>query len=284
MAGNSTSSPGRSVASKVAAVLDAFLPTSRELSLNELADRTGLPLTTTYRLSCALVEWGGLERGEGGGYRVGQHLGLIGELVPRHPSLRDVASPFMHDLNEATHENVGLAILIKTHALDIDHVNDIHQAGGERDPKPGRQLPLHATAVGKILLAYAPEAFIQQVIAGGLRRYTRHTIVDPAALRRDLIDIRRAGLSFACGEMVVGRRSVAAPVFDTEGLVVAALSLLLQSAYGGSEVLGDRPETKAEERAHLRQLQELAPAIKTAAFGVTRALRSSPVTSPELPA
>lgn len=280
MAGNSTTSPGRSVASKVTALLDAFLPTSRELSLNELADRTGLPLTTAYRLSCALVEWGGLERGESGGYRVGRHLGLIGALVPRQASLCDIASPFMHDLNSATHENVGLAILIKTHALDIDHISSTTAL----DPNLGLDLPLHATAVGKILLAYAPDAFIQRVLAGGLKRYTCHTIVSPAVLRRELADIRAAGLSFACGELVIGRRSVAAPVFNTEGVVVAALSLVLQPPRSGSEPAGNQPESSAGGRAELRGLQGLAPAIKTAAFGVTRALRSSPVTYPKLPA
>ena len=280
MAGNSTSSPGRSVASKVAALLDAFLPTSSELSLDELAARTGLPRTTAYRLACALVEWGGLERGDGGGYRVGQHLGLIGALVPSHTSLRDVASPFMHDLNEATHENVGLAILIKTHALDIDQVNSALPDSGKVDDQPSDdqqdlRLPLHATAVGKLLLAYAPEAFIQQVIASGLKRYTCHTIVNPAVLRRDLVEIRATGLSFACGELVIGRKSVAAPVFDTQGMVVAAMSLVLRSPYVGPE---------PESRADLRGLEGLAPAIKTAAFGVTRALRSDTVTSRKLPA
>ena len=83
MAGGSTEWRGRSVISKVVALLDAFTPTAPELSLNELASLTGLPVSTTYRLASELVGWGGLERVEGGGYRIGLRLWEIGSLAPR---------------------------------------------------------------------------------------------------------------------------------------------------------------------------------------------------------
>ena len=153
MAGGSTEWRGRSVISKVVALLDTFTPASPELSLNELAALTGLPVSTTYRLASELVAWGGLERVEGGGYRIGLRLWEIGSLAPRGETLREVALPYMNDLYEATHENVHLAVLDGTEALYVEKLSG-RRAMPVRTRRGGR-LPLHATAVGKVLLAYA---------------------------------------------------------------------------------------------------------------------------------
>src|SRR5688500_7374307 len=110
VAGGSTQWRGRTVISKVVALLDAFSPAAPELSLGELARITGLPVSTTYRLVSELVEWGGLERAEPAGYRIGMRLWELGVLAPRGGDLREVAMPFMQDLYEATHENVHLAV------------------------------------------------------------------------------------------------------------------------------------------------------------------------------
>src|SRR3954447_18743888 len=120
MAGNSTNKPGRTVTSKVTALLDAFSSERPELTLNELSRITGVPLSTTYRLASELVEWGGLERADGAGYRIGIRMWELGSLAPRGESLRDVALPFMQDLYEATHENVHLAVRDGLEAVYID--------------------------------------------------------------------------------------------------------------------------------------------------------------------
>jgi DNA-binding IclR family transcriptional regulator len=255
MAGNSADQ-GRSVTSKVVSLLDAFLPSARELSLNELADRTGLPLSTTYRLATQLVEWGGLERGDGGGYRIGLRLWEIGSLAAGGSTLQAVVSPFMQDLYEATHENVQLAIRSGRQALYIDKI-----AGPRSAPIATRRagrLPLHATGVGKVLLAHAPPEFVEELIAVGLRRYTAHTIVNPAPLRRCLAEIRRTGIGFAREELTLGSVSVAAPVFDASGTAVAAISLVLPSS-----------------KAHLGRL---APAVRAVSLSASRDLRNRSIT------
>jgi DNA-binding IclR family transcriptional regulator len=117
----------------------------------------------------------------------------------------------------------------------------------------GGRLPLHATGVGKVLLAYAPEELVEEVIARGLERYTPYTIVAPGHLRRTLIEIRRTGVAFAREEMTVGRASVAAPLLDASGQAVAALSIVLRST--GTD------------------LQQLAPAVRTAALSASRRMR-----------
>jgi DNA-binding IclR family transcriptional regulator len=262
VAGNSADR-GRSVTSKVVSLLDAFLPSARELSLNELADRTGLPLSTTYRLATQLVEWGGLERGEAGGYRIGLRLWEIGALAAGGSTLQAVVSPFMQDLYEATHENVQLAVRSGRQALYIDKI-----AGPRSTPIATRRagrLPLHATGVGKVLLAYAPAEFVDELIEAGLRRYTAHTLVTPGPLHRSLAEIRRTGVGFAREELTLGSVSVAAPVFDASGAAVAAISLVLRSS-------------KAN-------LGRLAPAVRAVSLSASRDLRrrSITVTSISLP-
>ena len=164
-------------------------------------------MSTTYRLASELVAWGGLERVEGGGYRIGLRLWEIGSLAPRGETLREVALPYMNDLYEATHENVHLAVLDGTEALYVEKLSG-RRAMPVRTRRGGR-LPLHATAVGKVLLAYGPESLFLETVAAGLHRYTAHTIIAPGHLRRALTEIRRTGIAYAREELTVGTLSVA---------------------------------------------------------------------------
>jgi DNA-binding IclR family transcriptional regulator len=241
---------GRSVTSKVVALFDAFHLGDVELSLNELARRTGLPLSTTYRLAGELVAWGGLERAEGGGYRVGLRLLEIGARAPRTAGLNEIVVPFMQDLFVATRQNVHLAVLQDHEALYVERVTGL-QSVAVKSRRWGR-MPLHATGVGKVLLAYAPEQLVEEVIAAGLRRYTPYTIVAPGHLRRNLAEIRRSGIGIAHEEMTVGRVSVATPLFDAAGRAVAALSIVVPT---------------------IVDPQRLAPAVQTAALCASRQLR-----------
>ena len=262
MAGGSTEWRGRSVISKVVAVLDAFTPGSPELSLRELAERTGLPVSTTYRLVTELVDWGGLERVPGGGYRVGLRLWEVGALAPRGETLREVALPYMSDLYEATLENVHLAVLDGGEVLYVEKLSG-RRAMPVRTRRGGR-LPLHATAAGKVLLAHAPESLFRETLAAGLRRYTAHTIIAPGHLRRALTEIRRSGIGYAREELTVGSFSVASAVLDADGRAVAALSVTLRSA----------------GRTDLRRL---GPAVHTAAISISRGLQERARLVPDLP-
>ena len=251
MAGNSVDQ-GRSVTSKVVSLLEAFLPSARELSLNELAERTGLPLSTTYRLASQLVEWGGLERGPNGGYRIGLLVWEIGARAGGGSTLQAVVTPFMQDLYEATQENVQLAVLSGRQALYIEKIAGAN-ATPVRTRRAGR-LPLHATGVGKVLLAHAAPEFVEELISAGLEQYTANTLVSSGPLHRSLAEIRRTGVGFDREELTLGSVSVAAPVFDTTGSVVAAISLVTRSS-------------KANPG-------RLAPAVRAVSLSASRELRS----------
>jgi DNA-binding IclR family transcriptional regulator len=251
MAGTGGNGRGRSVISKVVALLEAFTVADPELSLNELALRAGLPLSTAYRLATELVEWGGLERAEGGGYRVGLRLWEIGSLASRSAGIREVALPFMQDLYETTHENVHLAVRDGHEALYVEKITGRRSVAIKT--RRGGRLPLHATGVGKVLLAFGPAELLDEVLAAGLRRYSPHTVVAPGHLRRSLADIRRTGVGFAHEEITPGAVSVAAPILASTGDAVAAISIVSHST-----------------GANLRRL---APAVRMASACISRGLR-----------
>jgi DNA-binding IclR family transcriptional regulator len=240
--------PTRSVTGRVAAILRAFGPYATELSLTELAHRSGLPVSTTARLAGELVELGVLEPGGHRGYRIGLRLWETGSLAVRGLTLRDVAVPFMQDLYEATHENVHLAVLEGEEVLYVEKITG--RLSVPVKSHEAQRLPLHATGVGKVLLAHAPAELRQKLLAQGLPRYTPHTIVMPGPLSRALAEIRRTGVSYSYEELTLGTVSVASPVRDAGGAVVAALSIVV--------------------RTGRVDLARLGPAVRTAALGISR--------------
>lgn len=246
---------GLSVTSKVLLILNSFTPTRPELSLTQICDATGLPAPTAYRLTQELVAGGALERLSGGAYRVGLRLWETGALAPRPRSLRDIARPFMQDLYEATRENVQLAVLTGEEVLYVEKI-----AGRRAVPVAshvGGRLPLHATGVGKALLASASPSFQERVLRQNLHAYTRHTILMPGKLRQELAKVRREGLATCYEEMTLGTVSIAAPIHDKSGTAAAALSLV--------------------EHSFSPKIRQLAPAVQTAARGISRELSASPI-------
>ena len=239
---------GPSVTSKVFAILGAFVPGEARLNLTQISRRTGIPIATAHRLASELVRCGGLEREHGGTYRVGVRLWEIGSLAPVRGGLRELALPFMEDLYEATHANVQLAALDGFDALFLEKISGRDSV--QILTRVGGRLPLHATGVGKVLLAHAPSDVIEAVIARGLEPLTPRTIVDPDEMRACLEEIRRSGFAWTRDEMTVGAVSVGAPVFGPDTVVVAAISIVVDSRVG--------------------DIGRLAPPVRTAARGLSR--------------
>ena len=222
MAGN-TSQPGASVASRALALMAAFDGAHRRLTLSEIARRAEIPVATAHRLVAELEDWGALARQSSGHYVVGRRIWDLGLLAPVQTGLRDMASPFLHDLYAATRATVHLAVRDDAAVLYVDRL-----AGHASVPvvsKVGSRLPLHATGVGKVLLAYAP-ADVQRHTLRNLDRVTAHTIVHAGVLSSQLVRARRDGYATTVEEMTLGACSVAVPIF-TQHAVVAALGVVV---------------------------------------------------------
>lgn len=249
MAGN-TATPGATVTSRALALLGAFDEHHRRLTLSELAGRAGLPLPTAHRLVGELVAWGALARTSAGAYVVGRRLWDLGLLAPVQTGLRELASPYLHDLYGATLATVHLAVRDGTQVLYIDRL-----AGHASVPvvsSVGSRLPLHATGVGKVLLAHAP-APVQQDVLAHLTAITPYTVTHPGRLRRQLSRVRQDDHATTSEEMSLGACSIAVPIRRGPD-VVAALGIVVPS---------------------LRDHARLTGALHVAARSVGRALSSS---------
>jgi DNA-binding IclR family transcriptional regulator len=226
VAGNARDA-GQSVTARALAVLAAFDAAHARLTLSDVARRTGLPLTTVHRLTRELEAWRALERDADGLYRIGLRLWEIGLLAPVASRLREVALPFMQDLYEATRENIHLAVQDGFDALYVEKLT------GHRSvpivSRTGGRLPMHATGVGKALLAFGGEAFIEYYCQRPLERPTRYTIVERGRLLRELAVTRERGYATTSEEMTLGSYSIAMPILDESGVVAAALGVVVRS-------------------------------------------------------
>ncbi|PRX43883.1 IclR family transcriptional regulator [Prauserella shujinwangii] len=240
----------RSVTAKVLAMLEAFTPATPQLTLSELARRAGISLPTAHRRAAELVEWGALERGADGRYRIGLRLWEVASLAPRGLRLRDVAMPFLEDLYEVTHENVQLAV---REGLELVFVERI--AGRRAVPvltRVGGRFALHATGVGLVLLAHAPAEVQERALAAPLQAYTAKTVTEPDRLREVLAAVRRNGYAVSDGQVTLDALSVAAPIRGPGDEVIAAVSLVV----------------RADTAAPIT----LAPLVQAAARGISRSL------------
>ncbi|WP_449279446.1 IclR family transcriptional regulator [Leucobacter sp. GX0328] len=221
-----TGDSGRSVASRIFAVFEAFEDHGPLLSLTQIAECSGLPISTTHRIVAELQEWGALARDAHGRYQVGLRLWELAQNASRR--LREASRPFIQDLFSLTGETAHLAIREGNEVLYVDRIY-----GSKRVPKASRiggRLPLHATAVGKVLLAGEEQWFKDAYLAGELVSLTPYTHVDPVALAAELDEIADQGFAVAGEEARTGACSIAVPMLVGRGsvpnIVDAAIGLV----------------------------------------------------------
>lgn len=215
--------PGlETVLGKAVAILDAFTCDDSLLSLAELCRRTGLAKGTAHRVATDLVGTGLLDR-HGVGYRLSTRLFAMGMRASVELGLMEVATPFLEDLYEHTHETVHLGV-----RADLDVVYLIKIGGHRQAAAPSRvggRMPMHCTAIGKTLLAHADADVLAGVLHRGLDRRAPRTISSTAVLRRQLQTIREKNIAYEHEESAVGIHCIAAPITDATGVVVAAVSV-----------------------------------------------------------
>ncbi|GLZ09497.1 IclR family transcriptional regulator [Actinomadura sp. NBRC 104412] len=214
----------RSVLRRALRILETIKDAADGLSLSEISRRSGVPLTTTHRIVAELLAWGALERDDSGEYRIGLWLWEVAAVAPRSVGLQRVAQPFMRDLFETTQRGVHLAVREKDQYVFLERLlspetaTDRAQVGGRYE--------LYATAIGLVLLAYAPPELQEKVVTGPLEVPSWHAPVTEHQVRQTLADVRLHG--YATTDIRQEYTSVAAPIHGPGGTVVAALSLILR--------------------------------------------------------
>jgi DNA-binding IclR family transcriptional regulator len=237
------------------AVLDTL--SDGPIGVTEVADRAGLPKSTAARLLTSLAREGVVEQVPGDTrYRLGGRLATLAAGVMPTRSLARLARPSLRELSAEVGEAAGLSV------PDGDLVHYIEQVD---TPNPvsvrdwtGSRLPMHAVSSGQVLLAFRPPASLERYLERPLARFTERTLIAPDALRERLREIRRDGYAWAREEFDTGISSVAAPIADASGEVVAAVHLHGPSyrfpAPGTEEAIAQRVVTTAARIAgSLRQ-------------------------------
>jgi len=156
-------------------------------------------------------------------YRLGRRLPQLASVVTGEFDLRYLARPVCERLAGTLGETVTLDV------LDADEIVPIEQATGSTSVVSinwlGRRTPIHCTASGKVILAFAPDALRLRLLDRPLLRRTPHTIVDRAELEAQLEVAREAGVARTYEELEVGLNAIAAPVHSADGEVVGALDV-----------------------------------------------------------
>lgn len=209
-------------------------------SIKDIAAALSLPRSSVYRVLNTLEHHGMVRRG-GAAYLLGPRLlALAAQVRPGdHLDLAEIGRPHLERLTDATNEASKLSVHGEDGVLVVATVHALHEYG--LSINPGRFLPYHAGAAGKLLLAHLEQPRIDRVLSRPLPARTPHTLTDPAQLRAELDLIRQQGWASDQGEYSALVNAFAAPVRGPGGAVVAAVSV---------PFLGDKPDD-ARERVRL---------------------------------
>ena len=210
---------GTQAVDRAARLLTEVVHSPGSVTFTELAAATGLAKSTTSRLLLALERNGLVRRDEAGRFRPGEMFVRFAWRGGAEAGLTEVAQVYLDRLGRATGETVNLGVGRGDMVEQIAQVDSVYLIGATN--WLGRSVPLHCSAIGKVLLAFGAAT----LPPGRLERRTEQTITSRAALETELAAVRQRGYAVIDGELEPGLVAVAAPVFRDGGAVVAALSV-----------------------------------------------------------
>lgn len=209
---------------RAAAILRVVAEAPFGVGVGELAGALGLPKATAHGLLRTLQRVGYIEQDDATGkYLIGAAaLGLADARLDTNV-LRSYAMNWADTLAARSGESVRIGALRGEGVSIVHHV--FRPDGSEQTLRVGIELPLHATALGKVLLAYTP-GLTERVASAPLPAYTRRTVTAPRAVHAEIARVRAQGHAEDVAEFAFERASVAAPLRDAGGRVVGALGVV----------------------------------------------------------
>jgi len=236
------------------AVIRAFSPDAPNLTIAKVSERTGFTRAVARRYLFTLQALGYVIQ-SGDRFSLTPRLLDLGFTYLSTLDITSVVQPFMEQVTSTLHESCSVSVLdgheiVYVARRPAKRIMSINLALGSR-------LPAHATSMGKVLLAFLPPAARDHYFSSvELTRLTDHTVVDEVKLRAILAEVRELGWAIADEETERGVRSVAAPIYDRDGEVNAALNVAGHSS-----------------RVSMAQLRkDYLPVVLEAARGISEAL------------
>lgn len=205
-------------------VVEVLASANPGMGVTDISRRVGLSKSAVHSILSTLMAEGYVEQASAGGkYRLTLKLYELGcQVLARSPMDHRVL-PLMEALGRVTNETISLAVISGGGALLVQRVESTELL--RADLQVGTRIPLHATATGKVLLAFMPEQELDRYLRGPLEPYAHATKVDPSALRAELEVVRASGLATAVDELATGIAAMAVPVLDRNMKAVCALSV-----------------------------------------------------------
>ncbi|QJU52677.1 IclR family transcriptional regulator [Herbiconiux sp. KACC 21604] len=211
-----------------AAKILSLLQGARRLGITELGAALDLPPSTVHGIVKSLQAHGLVAQERGGNrYMLGPALVKLSSVYLDTLDVRARSIRWMHDLSSETGFATRLGVELFGEVLVIHH--DRRPDGSEQMPETGLTLPSHASALGKVLLAFDAD-HRQDALDRPLRTLTGSTKTDPVELEAEFDRVRRESLGYELEEAVIGENSVAAPVYDASGAAIAALAIVVPSS------------------------------------------------------
>lgn len=210
---------------KAMILLNLLAEIHRSASLQEIAQATGWPKSTIHALLSTMAQFSVVSQDSvTGEYRLGMRLFELGNGIVRDWDILGFATPKMKEIMLQTNESVNLGMRDRNEVLIIEHIDSGNplRVMVER----GTRLPLHSTAMGKVILSSLPKNQVQKILKEtGLPAFTPHTIANTEELEKELDRIRENGYAVENGELRVGMRGVAAAIYDAKKNTTYAIGI-----------------------------------------------------------
>jgi DNA-binding IclR family transcriptional regulator len=234
--GASPSATGTSTLDLALHLVEHLALQSRPLPLAEIAAHFSASKATSYRHLFTLQRHGFVRQEPGTGrYEAGLKLVVLGEALRSRFDVLSAARAELMALRDRTGQAVTVCALIDDEVVVLELVQG--RTLIEFATRPGTRLDFHASAHGKVWLAFGPDELAGRVLAAPLRKWTPKTICDAKALRKEIAGIRARGWSNAPDQVITGVNTVAAPVFDHRGVLVGSLAIV-----GATQFIPPDPE------------------------------------------
>ena len=210
---------------KAIEIIELLSASEREIGATEISSHLNYGVSSTYHLLATLKMCGIIEQDVNTKkYRLGLKLWKIGKMAREQNHLTTYIQPYLRKLRELTGETSNLTV------LDNSEIIYIAQEESEKlvrmFTKIGARAPLYCSAAGKVLLAYQPEEKQESIIKGlRFNKFTENTITSSKALKKELEEIKKMGYAFDNEERELGVECIAAPIFDFDKQVIAAVSV-----------------------------------------------------------
>jgi IclR family transcriptional regulator, KDG regulon repressor len=216
-------------------VLETVSFADEEMGVTQVAERLSVTKGSVYRHLHTLVERGYLAQNPATSrYTIGPKSRLLARLAPETDLVKLAEGP-MRELRDTLGHTVVLSEMTPRGALVLAKLNST--APIEIGVRSGSELSFHATAQGRVMLAFAPRPFQARILSRRLEAFTDKTITSAQRIEKALLDVAKRGYASAPGESILGLNAVAVPIFDSHDACIAALAVV-----GSIQFLPEKPK------------------------------------------